>query len=761
MSFRAGRRMTAFLGATILTASAWAAGPGSFLPASAARVVLGEGKVEVAWWTESGRAYYRIDSADAAAPVTREADFTLELRAGRFDPMTSAVSTPPALAARPGTQLQIVQFWSQPLPEYREALEAAGAKVRHYLANQAFIVAVPAEAQNVVSAMPFVRWMGAYEPAYRLEEEIFDGLVDGTLPAEARYNLQIAGRGMADKQPVVDEIAALGGRIDACIPQGFVVEATLTPAQLLSLAHSDNVIFIDRWLPPTTYMNNVRIVGGANYVETVAGFTGAGVRGEVMDSNLAANHVDFQAIPPIFHGNRGGSATHGTSVYGIVFGTGTGNANGRGMLPSAQGIFADFGNLTNRYNHIGELKQAPYFAVFQTNSWGSCCTTQYGTAAATMDDILFDHDIVLLQAQANEGSQNSDQSAWAKNCVSVGGIRHNNNANLADDVWNFAGSIGPAADGRIKPDLSFWFDSIYTTNDTGGYTSSFGGTSAATPMTAGHFGLFFEMWSHGIFGNPVDPAGTVFDNRPHMTTAKAMLINTARPYPFANANADLRRTTQGWGLASAQRLYDLRDSFLIVDETDVLANLQSTDYFVTVAPDSPELRVTLVYADPPGVPASSRHRVNDLTLRVIAPNGTIYYGNNGLRDGNVSTPGGSPNTIDTVENVWIPSPAAGEWQITVSADEIVQDAHIETPEVDADYALVVSGIVRSKPFALGDLNCDGVVSVGDIGAFVLALTDPAAYAAGFPACDITLADFNGDGVISVGDIGGFVAVIVP
>lgn len=60
---------------------------------------------------------------------------------------------------------------------------------------------------------------------------------------------------------------------------------------------------------------------------------------------------------------------------------------------------------------------------------------------------------------------------------------------------------------------------------------------------------------------------------------------------------------------------------------------------------------------------------------------------------------------------------------------------------------------------LGDMNCDGVISVGDIGGFVLALTDPAGYAAQFPTCDINNGDINNDGSVSVGDIGPFVNLL--
>jgi hypothetical protein len=61
---------------------------------------------------------------------------------------------------------------------------------------------------------------------------------------------------------------------------------------------------------------------------------------------------------------------------------------------------------------------------------------------------------------------------------------------------------------------------------------------------------------------------------------------------------------------------------------------------------------------------------------------------------------------------------------------------------------------------MGDMNCDGVVSVGDIGAFVLAVTNPEAYASTYPGCDIAHGDIDGNGETTVGDIGGFVELLV-
>lgn len=61
---------------------------------------------------------------------------------------------------------------------------------------------------------------------------------------------------------------------------------------------------------------------------------------------------------------------------------------------------------------------------------------------------------------------------------------------------------------------------------------------------------------------------------------------------------------------------------------------------------------------------------------------------------------------------------------------------------------------------VGDLNGDRLVSLSDVGPFVLALTDPAAYAVAFPSIDASdIGDLNADGALTVADIGPFVALL--
>ena len=153
---------------------------------------------------------------------------------------------------------------------------------------------------------------------------------------------------------------------------------------------------------------------------------------------------------------------------------------------------------------------------------------------------------------------------------------------------------------------------------------------------------------------------------------------------------------------------------LVINETDVLTNLQSKSYSVVVPSGSTDpLKITMVYADPMGSPSAAQTRINDLSLKAIAPDGTIYWGNNGLLTNMWSTSGGRSNFLDTTENVFIQTPAAGTWTIEVVASELVQDARTETPGViDADYALVVSGILgRQTANTKFDFDGDGRADV--------------------------------------------------
>jgi serine protease AprX len=605
----------------------------------------------------------------------------LHLRGRSFDPLTTvAVDTKDDAAS-------IVQFAAAPLDSQRRELRRLGVRLGSYLPDFAYVARMTPAQRERVRALPFVRWVGPYDASDKLAPETRPG----------RVRVALVNRDLIEQGALINKIEELGGTVQLASASRALIEATLDGAQLATVAAYPEVLAIDPWSAPETDMNNAREDGGANLIETARGYRGQGVRGEVMDGGVRNTHQEFAARPPIFHTANTTDTSHGTSTYGQIFASGV-VAIDRGLLPEGQGIFASYTNVSDRWAHTAQLVNPAntYHAVFQSNSWGDALTTSYTTISAAMDDIVFDHDLLICQSQSNAGTRSSRPQAWAKNVVSVGGQYHFNTLSRTDDRWNSGASIGPAADGRLKPDLSNYYDQINTTSSASNtsYTTSFGGTSGATPITCGNFGLLFQMWADGVFAGGPALGRDVFASRPHAATAKALMINQANQYAFSGTAADLTRVHQGWGTASVGNLYTQAQANgwrlpILVNESDLLTVGQRKTYTLTTDGTQP-LKATLAWTDPAGSPSAAKAQVNDLTLKVTSPSGTVYWGNNGLNAGNWSTSGGVANTVDTVENVFVQSPAAGTWTIEVFADAVNSDGHVETTATDVDYALVVT-----------------------------------------------------------------------
>ena len=641
----------------------------------------------------------------------RQLDGRLALRRDTTDPLVRAPTAPDSLKAASGSEIVIVQFTTIALEAYVRDIESLGGRIYRFLPHNAYIARVPRAARGELATRPWVRWIGPYDTAHRLDDGALQQVLagastrigagrdaDDAAPPARRYNIQVFERGIDQKAAVADAIRALGGAVDPLIDEGFLLTAALTPEQLAAIAGADEVSFIDEWGPigtdrpdgPIGYdMDMVRIVSGANFLRDNLGMTGAGVRGAVGDDNIRATHVDFQVNPIIFHTPVSGLLNHGTFVTGIIFGSGAGNPLALGMMPAAQPIFGDSDIIVfNRYSRTQELVESPYFAVFQSNSWGNPQTSQYTTVSAQIDDILMQTPIVLNNSMSNLGNQQCRPEAWAKNIISSGAILHRDTSTFADDCWCGLSSIGPASDGRIKPDLSHFGDFVFCPD--GDSDTDYGQgccTSGSTAINSGIIGLFHEIWHSGAFGNT--PGPTVFDSRPSAAFVKAMLINTADQWPFFGVSSDLGRFKQGWGRPSLENIINHR-KVLMVDQDQPLEALATQSWPIIVGAGEPFLRATMVYRDPPATPAAGVHRINDLNLKLTAPGGTVYWGNQGLTTTNWSTSGGSPDTLNTVENIFIQNPAAGTWQLEVIAAEVNLDGRPESVATDADFALVVT-----------------------------------------------------------------------
>lgn len=274
------------------------------------------------------------------------------LRHGPFDPLTDVQTVEQALTASESVNVYIVQFDGGAFETFKKEITALGSSVYTYLPENAYVVRMSPSVKAQVAALPFVRWVGKLHPAYRLEDfiRVHVGDPDSSLFPSHRYNILVFENGTAQIEGVVSDIIDSGGVVHDADGASRLVEATLTPQQLLSIVQSDAIHFVGRWSPTILFMEVVREFSGANAIEfdgcEVNGYTGCGVRGEVIDSEFNLSHPDLQNPPlqehkpalcvTVIGSGEGSGGWHGAHTSGIIFGDATGCEGSeypRGLLP--------------------------------------------------------------------------------------------------------------------------------------------------------------------------------------------------------------------------------------------------------------------------------------------------------------------------------------------------------------------------------------------------------------------------------------------
>jgi hypothetical protein len=714
-----------------------------------------EGGAAALIWEEgaggASREMYAFSRDGAMWSRAMESDLKmLNLRWSRFDPMVTDEATlvPKQLMEDGG--VMIVQCVVPPFDAMMEPLVRAGVEVYASLPETGLIVKAQGAALEALRASEFVRTVVPFRAAYKTEPMIVKGYLSSVVGDDdaavgarrvfeanwgkpyveamerlraggtASFWIQVHRSGLEMKEKVAAAIRGWGGVVQDVTPDDYLMRAELNQEQFVRMLGLAEVAFSDPWSMAETDMDIERNLMGANAVETATGFSGEGVRAEVIDSGVRNTHVALTAANVRF--NNPNDLSHGTSTFGILFGTGASNTAARALLPDAEAKYfyaysglSGFGGGASRLT-VTQTSVNTNNVVVQSNSWGSALTTSYNTTSQAMDNIIWQTGLLICQSQSNAGTQNSRPEAWAKNVLAVGGVVHGNDVNRSNDNWSGGASIGPAADGRVKPELANHYDNVLTTSSSSdtSYTTTFSGTSSATPITAGYMGLIFQMWHGGIFPG-YGQGASVFASRPSFAMARALAIHSAFRYTWTSggSNASINRNVQGWGVIDIERLRQLAPSMYLIDESRNLLAGQSATYSFEVPQGAPNLAVTMVYRDPPGTTSATIHRINDVSVKVTAPDGQFYWGNGGLSAGNVSSQGGTSNARDTVENVFLNSPRAGRWTVQVFADVVTQDGDLRTAGVnDVTFALAVTGGART-PVRVLSLDAARSASCGD------------------------------------------------
>jgi hypothetical protein len=389
-------------------------------------------------------------------------------------------------------------------------------------------------------------------------------------------------------------------------------------------------------------------------------------------------------------------------------------------------------------------------ARISNNSWGDSSDSDldglYSLDSQAYDALVRDADpdtpgnqeMVIVFAAGNDGpyAETVSPPGTAKNVITVGAAQNVqlfggcDASDICDDEADDANSIiffsgrGPCYDGRRKPDLMapgthvsggapqatltgpvgdgmaltcFLDNTPETLGVSGGpnpslffplnqqfYTAS-SGTSHSTPCVTGGCALVRQYFINNNFAPP-SPAIT-----------KAFLMNSARYMTGAGADDTLWSENQGMGEMNLGLAFD-GTSRILRDESSAdtfNASGQVRVFTGAVGDPTKPFRVTVAWTDAPGSTTAGAAYNNDLDLTVTV-GGLTYKGN--VFSGPNSITGGSADTMNNVESVFLPAGVLGDFTVTITATSINS---IGVPNasnaLSQDFALV---IYNASPKAL-------------------------------------------------------------
>ena len=543
-----------------------------------------------------------------------------------------------------------VALWDRHvLAEDKKALADLGVELFHYLPENSFEVRIPKGVTSEQLKTAGVSSFTAWTPRMKL-----DGPICNTnFPQWAVLN---DGR-VAVQFYTAPEFNTLPSylKLVTDLNDGWY-SGVLTSSKLEDLAKNEFVLFIQAIEEPGSAENdNSRAASRVAFMQRDQGFDGTNVVVGLGDDGDIGPHDDYRGRLTSLGGTSIGD--HGDHVAGTIFGAGNIDPDGAGSATGATMIYYDYpSNLSNIDSHYN------LYGIRVTNSsYSNGCNAGYTSYAQQMDkDIIDNVALMHVFSAGNSNGSNCNYGAGSQWGNVTGGHKQGKNvvatANLTSlDVIAGSSSRGPAADGRIKPDLAAVGTNVYSTID--GHTYGLKtGTSMSAPGVAGFFSVlhnaFDELQSDTAKGGLL----------------KGIAMNTADD--LGNNGPDY---IYGYGRVNARRaIRVIKDTLFF---TSTASTGDTTTFNITLPNGVESFRTMLYWTDKEGSLFASKALVNNLDFLVTDLTNNISYqpwvlnpaanattlNNNAVR---------GLDSLNNAEQVTIMNPSAGDYSLTVYGTNI-------------------------------------------------------------------------------------------
>jgi len=434
---------------------------------------------------------------------------------------------------------------------------------------------------------------------------------------------------------------------------------------------------------------NAAISNGANLLSpTPYNLDGTGIRVGIWDeARVRSTHQELAGRVTIMDStNSLTNSVHATHVAGIVGASGV-DTNAKGMAPK---VSINSYNWTDDYIEMTQAGAALAADIskipLSNHSYGYEATVNemgvYNSEPKNTDALATSLPYYLIfWAAGNDqrilsslgGYQSITYDALSKNVMTVGAVQDAVSGflrSLSNATMTSFSSWGPCDDGRIKPDVVANGWEVYSSSSTGdtSYVSKTG-TSQAAPSAMGAAALLEQLYAREFSGQ-----------RMRASTLKGLMIHTADD--LGNSGPDYQ---YGWGLINIKvaadvilaHKADLNRPKLIEGAMSV-DKMYANNYTFVWDGVSP-IRATLVWTDPAGskqtaTDSRTANLRNNLDIKIISPNGTTnlpyvmpFVGT--WTQASMSLPAiRGKNNVDNVEQVYLESPTAGTYTVSVLLD---------------------------------------------------------------------------------------------
>ncbi|MGH9967909.1 MAG: S8 family serine peptidase, partial [Pyrinomonadaceae bacterium] len=564
---------------------------------------------------------------------------------------------------------------------------------------------------DVVSIQP---WIAPTKRDER-QDQIIAGNLTGTSPTPGDYLLYLASHGFS---------FGTASTFGVNVSDSGVDNATTTPN------HFGLYVLGDPTNPANSRVVYNRLEGTPNGGSTLQGCDGHGN----LNTHIVGGYVPTGGIFAAFPHADASGFRFGLGVAPFV------KVGSSVIFDPNSFTFPNFANLESKAYNDGMR--------ISTNSWGASTGGAYNADSQAYDALVRDaqpagstfptagnqeHVIVFAAGNDGSGANTVGSPATAKNVISVGASENvqafgaadgcgvpDTGANSANDMIGFS-SRGPTDDGRVKPDIVApgthvaggvaqqsiasptgsgtgddlgCFSAAGVCGGPGGnnffplaqqwYTAS-SGTSHSTPAIAGYAALIRQFFINNAFAPP----------SPAMT--KVLMMNTARYLDGVGANDTLPSNSQGMGEANFNSFFDVFSTPHIrrdeVGADKFTASGQQRVFTGNVSTNTKPFRVTLAWTDVPG-PTSGNAFVNNLDLEVTV-GGNTYKGN--VFTGANSSTGGSADTRNNVESVFVPAGVSGSFVVKVKGTNIAGNGVPgDADALDQDFGLLIYNAVEAQ-----------------------------------------------------------------